>query len=213
MKRAWLPVTVVTAFMLTTVLTSYVNAGAASLLDQLGVVDSGRIIHHQWIAGFTEPIASKLLPALVILGLGAALPFLFIAGAGTILLGEYLGLPFAVKSISALSIMGGVAIILFRRDPWYWPLNGWVVGAVGGFVFGIIEVIVQADFYGVDLMWRFWEIEPVLILFSIPYHTVEGAVVVGTFYAWLKGEKDVLYVIVPVVTIMLFHAGWNLQVT
>jgi hypothetical protein len=189
---------------------TFVNTMFLTLLSFAGV-DQGT-----WIAGITEPIITKLLPALVVVGplLVSGPMVLALSLIAAIVANAAYGFDTAFFTLSVTLLPGAVALGI--RPPLHcWRPRDWFpLGVIGGFVFGYYEVIVKIidpDAFWESLTVVPWQ-SPAFVPEMIPPvvgHMVWGGIVMGAVFLWRTGRTTPWGVFAALITTGAFHFAWN----
>lgn len=154
----------------------------------------------RFISPFTEPILTKLAPVASIYYIGTPV----VAMVGTVSASLFFGVDFP-RVIPATMFVSAIPESLAEREPV--SPNPWLLGAFGGSIFGLWELIARGDNFHV----QFWQEPAFHVGQFLPFllHIWEGTIVVGAFLLVDRGKRTLWFLGGALVLAIATHWTFN----
>ena len=166
-------------------LTGSANAVVYQLLLGSGIIQ-GSFYDNAWIAGFTEPILTKFLPAFLpmVFGVPAAVVVYTFVASLTLGVMFSLGHTIPVLALGAPVLLGLLTYLEFPHLRQFscvdYERERWRAAPYTGFLFGVVELYTR-NLGGSELRLFFWEMQTFNVNQFAP---VILHVITGTFIVW-----------------------------
>jgi hypothetical protein len=188
-------IAVAIVFVLWSFTVPVVNSFVLTNLSEWGAI-SGPIINHPWIAGFTEPIWSKLVPIALVWYTGTWIVGILLAAFVVTSYMIVYGVPSPLGLLVAVGVFPALTTLYLGKTDNLTPRANWLIAPVAGFLFGLWELYFRNwQDTGEFNVW-FWEYATYSVtqIGPVLYHVLEGTIVVGAFLTMVTRDRSWWYV-------------------